>query len=445
MCEVGEVTIPLSDEQMEQVAEWVASAWNDAVTEHVRLCIMFTTGSPYMTIYNDDVVQCTDHRILEHLYKAGEQTRTAQAFLLVATGGESVDVINIHAPSGTRTLKDSQRRVLLTNLLQSESRARPGVIIGNAHFLIGGDMNTPPMLMSQLLKMCENKGLLHPGARVHEKNFAKDGDLCISGGIQASILDTIAGNHDPEHDPYGICWVTPQYTAPSDGYAPEQPSSSQRVSTTTPTPETTMRASVWNEARAAPAGGSDTEQPVPVFPTPGLKLETIETSEQELSESESLHPLEMMHKKSELIITSEELLQESQEGAAATAATAATEHSDQTTSLPTGKKMIYAIVNAFLDNMTFHYQEAEELLLATLNDETCLTDPMYQHVQEVFTQIFFYYPNGLKDRSVWQARDANQYIHQWYKLAAMRAQVIPQVADTEDDIVLSKPDVTKFF
>ena len=179
--------------------------------------------------------------------------------------------------------------------------------------------------------MCEDNGSLRPGAQTHERNFAKDGDLCIAGGIQARTLTTTAGNHDPEHDPYGICWVTSQYTAPSYGYATEQPSSSQRVPTTAPTPETTMPASVWNEARAAPAGGSDTEQPVPVLPTPALKLETIETPEQELSESEILHPLEMMHTQRGFIIKPEELLQESQEGAAATAATAATEHSDQPT------------------------------------------------------------------------------------------------------------------
>ena len=54
-----------------------------------------------------------------------------------------MDVVNVHAPSGKRTLQDSQRRILLTNLLQSNSLASPGRTIGNAHFVIGGDMNTP--------------------------------------------------------------------------------------------------------------------------------------------------------------------------------------------------------------------------------------------------------------------------------------------------------------
>ena len=56
--------------------------------------------------------------------------------------GESIDVVNVHAPSGYRTLKDPQRKTLLTTMLQSSSQTRPDASIGDAHFLIGGDMNT---------------------------------------------------------------------------------------------------------------------------------------------------------------------------------------------------------------------------------------------------------------------------------------------------------------
>ena len=51
MCEVGETKNPLSEEQMQQVADKSISAWKDAATEHVKLRSMFTTGAPYMTIY----------------------------------------------------------------------------------------------------------------------------------------------------------------------------------------------------------------------------------------------------------------------------------------------------------------------------------------------------------------------------------------------------------
>ncbi len=122
---------------------------DDAATEHIHLCCMFTTGEPYMTIYIDGPIRCTDHRILHNLYYAGEQTRTAQAFVCSFPGGESTEVINVHAPSGSQTLTDSQRQTLLTNLLQSNSRTEPGRTIGNANFLIGGDMNTSSSLFSQ--------------------------------------------------------------------------------------------------------------------------------------------------------------------------------------------------------------------------------------------------------------------------------------------------------
>ena len=125
MCEVGVPKKLLSDEQMQQVADKSISAWKDAATEHVKLRTMFTTQEPYMTIYIDGPINCSDHRIVHDLFYAAGEVRTVQAFVLSSPGGESLDVINVHAPSGTPRLKDSQRQSLLTNLLQSNSRARP--------------------------------------------------------------------------------------------------------------------------------------------------------------------------------------------------------------------------------------------------------------------------------------------------------------------------------
>jgi len=56
----------------------------------------------------------------------------------------------------------------------------------------------------------------------------------------------------------------------------------------------------------------------------------------------------------------EEFLQEAQDEAATGAAAAATEHSEETTSLPAEKQMIYPIVNAFLNSITFHNSQAEK-------------------------------------------------------------------------------------
>ena len=80
------------------------------------------------------------HATEQDLYSANAQPRTAQAFVCSSPDGddERIDVVNVHAPSGSGRLKDLQRMALLTSLLQSNSRAVPGRTIGNARFLIGG-------------------------------------------------------------------------------------------------------------------------------------------------------------------------------------------------------------------------------------------------------------------------------------------------------------------
>ena len=86
------------------------------------------------------------------------------------------------------------------------------------------------------------------------------------------------------------------------------------------------------------------------------------------------------------------------------------------------------------------------MLMAALQDETCLTPSIHLHVEEVFSPIFFHYPNGLKDRSVWEPRDTSQYIRQWYKLASMREGLTPAAAaTTEHGHELSKQQVTQIF
>ena len=99
MCEVGETKYPLSEKQMLQLATRSVSAWQDAATEHIQLRCMFTTGSPYMTIYIDGPIQCSDHRILHNLYYAAGLPRDAQTFVCTLFDHESVDFVNVHAPS----------------------------------------------------------------------------------------------------------------------------------------------------------------------------------------------------------------------------------------------------------------------------------------------------------------------------------------------------------
>jgi hypothetical protein len=153
-----------------KVSDYCMSAWKDAATEHIKLRSMFTTRAPYQTIYIDRPIRCSEHRILNDLYSANGQPRTAPAFVCPFPDGECepIDVVNVHAPSGVRKLKDTQRMALLTSLLQSNSQAVPGGTIGNARFLIGGDMNTSPYSMSQMLSACRAKGSLRTTEKIHE-------------------------------------------------------------------------------------------------------------------------------------------------------------------------------------------------------------------------------------------------------------------------------------
>ena len=174
---------------MEIMADEVIRAWKDAATEHIELCSMFEKGAPYMTVYIDGRIECSKHRILRDLYNTGHgEPRTAQTFVCTLPSGDSMDVVNVHSPSGKgnqRKLKDWQRKQLLTNLLQSSSQASAtaGANIGYAHFLMGGDMNTKKADLTQALQTCRENEDLHTKVQMHERDGAKHGDLCVSAGI----------------------------------------------------------------------------------------------------------------------------------------------------------------------------------------------------------------------------------------------------------------------
>ena len=83
--------------------------------------------------------------------------------------------------------------------------------------------------------------------------------------------------------------------------------------------------------------------------------------------------------------------------------------------------MAYKIVNAFLDNVTFESTDAEKLIKQVILKTGQVIEPnMLHNIDEVFRPIFFYYPNGLDDRTRGQPRNASQYINQWREIAAWR-------------------------
>ena len=106
MFEVGVAKVPLTQEQMHEVANQSIGAWKNAATGDFELRSMFEVGAPYMTIYITGAIQCSCHCILKNLYNAGGEPRTAQTFLCCGPGGVTVDVINVHAPSGKKKLTD---------------------------------------------------------------------------------------------------------------------------------------------------------------------------------------------------------------------------------------------------------------------------------------------------------------------------------------------------
>ena len=110
--------------------------------------------------------------------------------------------------------------------------------------------------------------------------------------------------------------------------------------------------------------------------------------------------------------------------------------------------MIYAIVNEFLGKVTSNNPEAEVSLRAVLEEESSPSREMHARLEEVFSPIFFHYPNGLKDRSFWKPRDTSEYIRQWNQFAADRLPVLQSTAAaaaTEHDRDLSRDEVRQIF
>ena len=95
--------------------------------------------------YYEHLPAANPAHIPEHTEVNATHRRTAQAFLCTMPGEgdeEGIDVVNVHAPSGTPKLTDAQRFQLIRNLLQSSSMTTANRPINEESFLIGGDMNT---------------------------------------------------------------------------------------------------------------------------------------------------------------------------------------------------------------------------------------------------------------------------------------------------------------
>ena len=201
--------LPMSMEQMQEVVDTMRTAWEAAATVHPAISCLFEVGAPYLTIWDGNLCCCKHGQILKNVYNVPGHRRVAQAFLCIMPGEideTGIDIVNAHAPSGDPSLTDPQRYQLMRNLLQSKSMARANKCIGEGMFLVGGDLNTDGIILSQILNKLRDRGVLNVSAEVLFPSWGKHGDMCVVGGFTAAVLGVKAHNHDPQHEPYGIAW-----------------------------------------------------------------------------------------------------------------------------------------------------------------------------------------------------------------------------------------------
>ena len=393
-CEVGTAMFPMTRDQMSEMAQTMTEAWELAATEHPEILALFEDDAPYLTLWDANLCRCTHGRILQDVYDVTGHRRTAQAFLCTMPGDtdeDGIDVVNVHAPSGTTKLTDCQRLQLIERLLQSSSSTNANKPIREGRFLVGGDMNATSLTLSGILNKLHvsNVEIMFP-------MNAKHGDICLVGGFKATMLRRIAINHDSQHVPYGIAWRKP-------------------AKCTTPPPETTEpRTTVQTEVAATGhASTSDTT------------TESRATVQTEVTATE--HATEQSHPQTQ-IATTPDTTTESK--TTVKTEVAATEHGTEQShpdehEVPelneTGQTMAYNIVNAFLDNVTFRSSEAERLIKEViLRKGEIIPQHMHNSMDEVFLPIFINYPGGLRDRTRAEPRDTNKYIKEWREIATWR-------------------------
>ena len=109
------------------------------------------------------------------------------------------------------------------------------------------------------------------------------------------------------------------------------------------------------------------------------------------------------------------------------------------------QELAYAIINAFLGQLTWDNTAVESLLRDAIRDETQWPPEMLQNIDEVFRPIFFHYPNGLQDRTTWTPRDACTYIKHWREQILWREHVDTQANNASSPMHLDTQQVQTVF
>ena len=294
MCEVGEAGSLMTEEPLEEVRKWCLEQWKRTATgregagwrsleyksaqawkeaqDNLSLSVLYEKEAPYMTIYDSQKCTCRCSTILHDVYKPKvNEPRTAQHMLFQwnkdtsdIRNPEVLEIVNVHAPSGRnqRQLTDPNRRELIFNLLQRRSLEYPAITLGHKNFLIGGDMNTPPGTLTELLSQAYRLRMLKEEPVILPHQMAanvKRGDYCVLQGIRGEILPRRgAHNHDHQHDPYGIQWTIAEQVL-------EYSRSTTASSSTAPYTVTSSR---YEAAPAPPEVPMPKPRPVPTPPEP---------------------------------------------------------------------------------------------------------------------------------------------------------------------------------
>ena len=542
-CEAGTAAAPMTMDEMSAMAHAMGAAWKEAATERTAISFLFEADAPYLTIWDDNRCKCTHGRILKNVYHVPGHRRTAQAFLCTMPGEgdeEGIDVVNVHAPSGTPRLTDTQRFQLIRNLLQSSSMTRANRPIGEGRFLIGGDMNTDEIPLGQILDKLKGQGILKTNIEVMVPLNGLHGDICVVGGFTTTMVQpNKARNHDPQHVPYGIAWrKQPEHAAeqltttpPPQTQIPTAPDTTTESSATGATaaavptgrapkqmqpdpqmvavhherqlsqlPLEEVSASAWpateqpdelsdivtaqhrtdagvvrtqadaeitHHTRSEVSGhdvlegpvedddrielplkkaarwGSSSSAPVTSSATRGsgsldedLQAADEQVQRRLVEEAEAVRGSDSRGRATDVVEGSPPPTQKGPDHTGTTkpqieesgdADTGTTRHAteqsppdeDEVPELnEPGQEMAYVIVNAFLDNVTFESTEAERLIKRViLKTGEVIRPNMLLNIDEVFRPIFFYYPNGLDDRTRARPLNASQYIRQWRAIA----------------------------
>jgi len=476
---------------------WANARVRDTATEHVVPDIRFlhTKQEPYLVAWDATAVDCKHQRILRNRYvHADGEPRTAQGFVCTKPGqpdSTGIDVINVHAPSGGRKLTDNQRTTLLKNLLLGKSQCDSKRNLAEASFLIGGDMNTGELVLAQILMKLKSSGV-QQGTSAMRPVWGHHGDILLQRQIPCCILNTRAVNHDPKHVPYGIRWqlgarlpteqpssssnlaIPARWPCRAEGLdtrrdvptlhvsdlqeawpATEQPAPATKPPASPPTPATKQPSSSsnmfipgrWHRR----AESTDTRRPAPTpqvselqgaWPAPEQPASSptpcpphvrfASPATEQPASSQSAAAVEPAPEPVEAATAKGPATVQPDNNDEANQSDSDYEHAELQDARP-DKDLAYAIVNAFLGSPSLLNSDVEEAIRDIINDETQWSPEMFDIVDRVFRPVFFYYPNGLKDRSLWIARDPALYISHWREYTSLRERVdvganVPQLA-----------------